>query len=158
MKKMILAAVVLLLIFASPSQASDRNAVWYSVVFSGWGQFKTGRYKRGSVFMGLEIISLSALVMADIQYDRKIDQYNSYKSLYEGADYIGDATEYYDGMTEAWDEAENLNKYRNIFLGTSITIWAVGIVDMLIGPEGSSPPLALQVSDGAFYVTRTISF
>jgi hypothetical protein len=158
MKKTILAAVVLLMIFASTSYASDRNAVWYSVVFPGWGQFKTGRYKRGTALLGLQIISLSALLMSDIQYDRKVDQYNSYKSLYDGADYIGDAQKYYNAMNEAWDDAENLDKYRQIFLGTSITIWAVGIVDMLIGPEGSAPPLALTVGDGAFYVTRTISF
>jgi hypothetical protein len=158
MKRVVIAMISILLLFTSTASAADSGNVWYSVVFPGWGQFKEGRYTRGTVFMGLGIVCLAGLGVANIQYDREVESYDRYKDLYLDADYIGDAVDAYAQMNEAWDNAEDLTTYRMAFGWAYVGIWAVSIVDMVVGPEAKEPALTLEVRPDAFYVAKTISF
>ena len=109
------------------------------------------------------IILLTALLvvmssMADIQYDRTVEQYERARSFYLTSQYIGDAHYYYDAMNKKWDDAENLNKYRNIMVGAAIGVWAIGVVDMIWGGGGDEPPVTLDISHEGFVVSKTFSF
>ena len=50
---------------------------------------KTGRYARGTLFMGTELIALTGLVIANIQYDRDIEAFEYSSQLFKNATYIG---------------------------------------------------------------------
>ncbi len=158
MRYVLLVTVVLLIAASTAADASDSGDVLYSVLFPGWGQIRTGRYGRGALLVSAEIISLTALLVSDIQYDRAVDQYERARAFYLNAQYIGDAHKYYDIMHEKWDDAENLNNYRSVLFGTAVGVWAIGIIDMLVGGDAGEPPVTLDVTHDGFTVTKTFSF
>ena len=158
MRNVIVMVMVLLVMASTSVEAADTGDVIYSVLFPGWGQIRSGRYGRGALLVSAEIITLTGLMMADVQYNRAVEQYDLARAFYLSAEYIGDARYYYDLMNEKWDSAENLNTYRNILLGTAIGVWAVGVVDMMWGGGDDGPPLSLDVSNGGFIVSKTFSF
>lgn len=158
MRRLILAIMALLILSSSSVYASGGGNVWYSVVFPGWGQIKSARYGRGALLVSAEAISLAALLVTNIQYDRAVEQYDRAKTSYLSATYIGDANEYYERMSEKWDEAERLHKYRKILVGTAVGIWAIGIVDMLWGGDADRPSLSIEVGGDEFRVVKSITF
>jgi hypothetical protein len=157
MRNALLIAVAVSVLAAGAADAAGSGDLLYSVLFPGWGQMRAGRYGRGALLVSAEIISLTGLLMADIQYDRTVEQYDRARARYLTASYIGDARASYDTMLEKWDNAENLNRYRNAFLGAAIGVWAIGVVDMMWG-GGGEPPVTLNVSRGGFIVARSFSF
>lgn len=158
MRNVIIATTMLLLIVSTSADAADTGDLLYSVLFPGWGQVRAGRYGRGALLVSAEIIALTGLMMADIQYDRAVEQYDRARAFYLNAQYIGDARYHYDVMNEKWNDAEDIHTYRNILVGTAIGVWAVGIVDMMWGGGDDGPPLSLDVSSGGFVVSKTFSF
>ena len=158
MRRIILAVIVILVFSTSSLQASGGEGVWYSVLFPGWGQIREGRYGRGALLAGAEIISLTSLVVTNIQYNRRVEQYDRAKAYYLAADYIGDACENYDLMHERWDDAERLDKYRKVLVGAAVSVWAIGVLDMLWGRDVEPPPISLEIGKEGFLVTRTFSF
>ncbi len=158
MRKCIPVIMAVLILSSTAAVASDTGSKLYSVAFPGWGQMKSGRFGRGALFMGLEILNLTALAMTEIQYNRAVDQYESARASFLAADYIGDIERYYSRMNMKWDEADKYHKYRNTLLGTAVGIWAISIVDMMFGGEADPPPLSLEVGSGSFLVTGTVSF
>ena len=107
MRKCIPVIMALLILSSTAALATDTGSKLYSVAFPGWGQMKSGRFGRGALFMGLEILNLTALAMTEIQYNRAVDQYESARAAYLAADYIGDIERNYSRMTMKWDEADN---------------------------------------------------
>jgi hypothetical protein len=158
MRRVFLLTVAVALLMTSSPRAEGSGDVWYSVFFPGWGQVRSGRYGRGAAFLTLGFVSLTGLFLSDIQYDRAVEDYNSARASYLNATYIGDAEAAYDRMNLKWDEAENLHTYRHVFLYSYIGVWAINVVDMLIGPNGGKPPITMSVGSSGFYVTKTISF
>ena len=157
MRKTVL-VVVVLLFSASSLQAAGGEGIWYSVLFPGWGQIRSGRYVRGSLLVSLELISLTSLVVANIQYNRAVEQYDRAKTNYLKASYVGDAYQSYNQMHEKWDDAERLNKYRKVLAGAALGVWAIGIADMLWGKDTEPPNLSLEVRGEDFLITKTFSF
>ncbi|UCF06799.1 MAG: hypothetical protein JSV33_07180 [bacterium] len=158
MMKTIILAVIIVLAATSAVEASGGGDVWYSVLFPGIGQIKSGRYGRGTLLMGAEMISLVGLVIADIQYDRSVEQYERAKAYYLNADYIGDATENYNIMLKKWDDAEKLDTYRKVLVGAAVGVWVLGILDMVISDDPENMPVSLEYKGNAFLVTKTFSF
>ena len=150
--------LVLLIAASTSTEAADTGDVLYSVLFPGWGQIRAGRYGRGALLASAEIIALTGLLMADIQYNRAVEQYDRARAFYLSSQYIGDAYYYYNVMNEKWDDADNLHTYRNILLGAAVGVWAVGVVDMMWGGGDDGPPLSLDVSNGGFVVSKSFSF
>lgn len=153
----IMCALVLVVVsLACGASASDK--IVYSAIYPGWGQIRSGEYGRGMIFAGFELTSLVGLFISDLQYSRAVDDYESARAAYFAADYIGDAEYYYDRMMEKWDDAENLNTYRNAFLGAAIGIWVVNIVDIMIGEDDEPPGLSLSGGNGSFFITKGFAF
>lgn len=158
MKKTVLLAIAAVILMTSSLQADGGSEVWYSVVFPGWGQMKAGRYGRGTVFLSLGVISLTALAMTEVQYNRAVEEYESARAGYLNATYIGDAITSYDRMNSEWDSAETLHTYRQALLWTYVGVWAFNVIDMLAGPEAKEPPVSMTVGTGGFYVSKTFTF
>lgn len=154
-------ALFLLMIGMSVLAATEAHGgenVWYSAVVPGWGQVRAGHYGRGSLFMAGELVSLTTLVIADIQYNRAVEQYDRAKVSYLSATYIGDAVDEYGVMHDRWDSAEELYRIRQTALYTAIGIWAVNIVDMILFDAEGDPPLSITARRDGFLVTGALSF
>lgn len=158
MRKPVLFLLVMLLVALASLEAYGGENVWYSVFVPGWGQVRAGHYGRGSVFISAEIVSLTALVISDIQYNRAVEQYNRARALYLHATYIGDAVQEYDIMHARWNSAEKLHDYRAAALYAAVGVWAVNVVDIILFDEKGEPPLSFEGRPGGFLVTGSISF
>jgi len=156
--RVMLVSIILILLTASVAPAAERGDVWYSILFPGLGQIKTGRYGRGSLLLSAEMLSLTALVISNVEYDRAVEQYDRARALYLNADYIGDARYNYDVMQQKWDDADRLDTYRKVFLGTAVGVWVLGAVDMLWGGDPENMPVSLEYKGKSFMVTKTFSF
>lgn len=159
MKRLVLLAVATAVLLSSSSIfAADAEDVIYSALFPGLGQFRSGRFTRGTILFGTEMLALGGLWIADLQYDRSVEAYNQAKMLYEAAIYVGDASEQYDKMVEEWDKADRYDTYRKTLLGAAAGIWLINMADMLWGPEAGTPPLSLEVGSDGFIVAGTFTF
>jgi len=158
MKVVTILCTLVLVVLSLACEASASEEIIYSAIYPGWGQIRAGEYGRGMIFAGGELLSLVGLFISDLQYSRAAEDYDAARAAYLAADYIGDAQYYYDRMREKWDDAENLQTYRNAFLGAAIGIWVINIVDMAIGDGEESPGLSLSVDNGAFFVTKVFAF
>lgn len=158
MKAATILCAFLLVVLSLACEASASDKIICSAIYPGWGQIRSGEYGRGMIFAGGELLSLLGLFISDLQYSRAVEDYDAARAAYLTADYIGDAEYHYDRMMEKWDDAENLQTYRNAFLGAAIGIWVVNIVDMAIGDGEDSPGLSLSVDNGAFFVTKGFAF
>lgn len=156
--KKLLLTVVAVLLLTAPINASKGENIWYSMLFPGWGQLRAKRFGRGTIMAAAELISLTSLAVTQIQYNRAVEQYDRAKSLYLTADYIGDALYQYNTMNEKWDDAERLHKYRIAMLGTAVGVWAISVLDMMLGPESEGPAIEVTASADGFLVTKKISF
>jgi hypothetical protein len=74
MRKTIVFLLVMLLGIIVSLEAYAGENVWYSVFVPGWGQINSGHYGRGALFLSAELVSLTTLVIADIQYNRSVEQ------------------------------------------------------------------------------------
>jgi len=158
MRKTIVFLLVMLLGVLASLEAYAGENVWYSVFVPGWGQVNSGHYGRGALFLSAELVSLTTLVIADIQYNRSVEQYDRAKASYLHATYIGDAAYEYESMHSRWNSANGLHGYRQAALYAAIGIWAVNIVDMILFDEKEEPPLSFEVRPGGFLVTGSLSF
>ena len=158
MKRIVAAMLVAAALGGAAADVRAGENLWHSVFFPGWGQSRAGHYGRAAAFAGGEVVSLLTLVICDVQYDRAVDRYDRAKALYFGSDYIGDATEQFDAMLDAWNEAENLQQYRQIALGAAVGVWIVNIVDIAFFDETRVPPLAFSPRGDGFTVTSSLSF
>ena len=159
MRKITVTVLIALLLLPSVASAAERTEdVIKSVVFPGWGQFSTGRYTRGTVMMGTALVSLAAISGLTMQYNRHVDSYEDASRGYTQAAYIGDAVEYYSEMTDSWNDAEDVYKYRNIAIGVVAGMYVWSILDITLGPEASIPPVAMELRPDGFMIVRTFSF
>ena len=159
MRKIVLSILAAALILpAGQAGAAEAEDVIYSVLFPGLGQIRAGRYTRGTVLLGVELVSLGAIAVTNLQYDRKIEAYERSRILYESATYIGDASSYHADMVDAWEEADDLHGYRKVLIGTAIGVWAIGVADMIWGPDAENPPVTMEVRNDGFLVCKNFSF
>lgn len=154
--------VLFLLIIAMSALASTEGRsgenMWYSTLVPGWGQVRAGHYGRGALFMSGELVALTALAIADIQYNRAVEQYDRAKGSYLHATYIGDATGEYALMHERWNSANDLHGIRQTALYTAIGIWAVNMADMIFFDADREPPLSVSARSDGFLVTGSLAF
>jgi len=153
----VLLVVVAVSVFLSPEARGGEN-VLYSAMVPGWGQVRVGHYGRGALFMSGEFVALTTLAIADIQYNRAVEQYDRAKASYLHATYIGDAVDEHALMHDRWNSAEDLNGIRRMTLYAAIGIWAVNVVDMIIFDSEGEPPLSISARSDGFLVTGSLSF
>ncbi len=153
------AAVLVAMILSSPVSAADRTEeIIKSCLLPGWGQISAGRYTRGTVMMGVAIVTFGAIGGLTLQYNRHVDSYEQAAKGYSQATYIGDAESYYSRMTDSWNDADDAYGYRNVALGVLAGMYLWSILDMTLGPEASTPPVSLEIRKDGFMVAGTLRF
>ncbi len=140
------------------AEARSGENVWYSAMVPGWGQVRAGHYGRGALFMSGELVALTTLAIADIQYNRAVEQYDRAKASYLHATYIGDAVDEYALMHERWDSANDLHGMRQTALFAAIGVWVVNVADMIIFDSEGDRPLSISARPDGFIVTGSLSF
>ncbi len=159
MRKFVCMAAVAIVVGSAPVNAAAAQNIWYSVFVPGAGQIESGHYGRGALFLGAELVSLSALGIIHLQYDRTVDQYNGAKAEFLNARYIGDAETSFDLMNSKWNDANELYRWQTAATAAAIGVWAVNIVDMILFDEKDErPPLSMEMKPGGFLVIGTVSF
>jgi hypothetical protein len=158
MRRFVVFVVVGIALCLFSAEALAEGNIWYSVAVPGWGQVRAGHYGRGSLFLSAELMSLSALAISNIQYNRAVEQYDRARASYLHAIYIGDAVYYYDLAHEKWDDAERLHGYRQAAVAAAVGVWFVNILDMILFDEKEEPLLSLEAQPGGFLVTGSLSF
>ncbi len=158
MRRIILCLLLIVGCVLAPGEGRAGENTIYSILFPGWGQIRAGHYGRGSLFMSGEIVALTTLVIADIQYDRTVEQYDRAKDAYLGASYIGDAVDAYELMNDRWESAEDLYSIRKAALYAAIGIWIVNVADIVLFDGEGEPPLSISARPGGFLVTGVLSF
>jgi hypothetical protein len=167
-----MACVVLLLSVMVPGQAlAKTSAVVRSILLPGTGQAHEGHYAKAAVFAGAAIISGAGLLVSQINYNREVDRFDSAKSTYTsfvqewqngrvvGAFEVAGATETYNQMLSASDEADAWLKWRNVFLTTLIVTYTVNLIDILVSkPHDPETAMRYQVEAGPSRVLVTRSF
>jgi hypothetical protein len=158
MRKLIACAAVAAVIGLAPAVVSAQN-IWYSVFVPGLGQIESGHYGRGGLFLGAELVSLTAFGIFHLQYERTVDQYDRAKAEYLNARFIGDAVAAFDTMHKKWNDANGLYRWQTAAAVAVAGVWAVNIVDMVLFDEKDERPfLSMEMKPGGFLVTGSVSF
>jgi len=156
--RFITVVVLLMLFFSSAAYSAQAEDIVYSALFPGWGQMKTGRYSRGTLFMGTELIALTGIVISNIQYDRDIDAFENSSQLFRNATYFKDAEYYNNLMKENWKTADRTDTYRKVLLGTAIGIWSISMIDIIWGNGPEEIPISLEIKKNEFLITKSFRF
>jgi len=150
--------ILFILLFSSIADCATEEEIVYSAIFPGWGQIKSGRYGRGTLFMAMEVVALTGIVVANIQYDRDIEALESSRALFENATYIGDAQYYNDQMKKNWEDADRMNTYRTVLTGAAIGIWSLSMIDMIWGDDPENIPISMKINKNEFFITKSFKF
>ena len=109
------------------------KAVLRSFILPGWGQHYEERPTQGKIYFIAQVASLISLGISQVHYTNCLDHYNSQLHGYE---YLSRS---YEKAPNAWNDLEHAHsklneafEYRQIFVYTTIGIYALNIVDSLI--------------------------
>ncbi|MDZ7859987.1 MAG: DUF5683 domain-containing protein [Candidatus Krumholzibacteriota bacterium] len=156
--RLVTVLILLVLLFSSTADCATEEGIVYSAIFPGWGQIKSGRYGRGALFMTMEVVALTGIVVANIQYDRDIEALDRSRSLFKIATYIGDAQYYNDQMKKNWEDADGMNTYRKVLTGAAIGIWSLSMIDMIWGDDPENVPISMRINKNEFFITKSFKF
>lgn len=163
------AAAVLVLSASSPAWAA--NSILLSALFPGLGQAQDGHYTKATAFGTAAIISWVGLFGTQINYSRTVDKYEDEKRAYlayqdqiDNGQVVSsediDAT--YSEMSNAFNQAEDDEKWRNIFVGALVVTYGLNLVDIILSDpdtgEVGEPATSMQIEKGGFRVVRTFRF
>ncbi|HEX6790982.1 MAG TPA: DUF5683 domain-containing protein [Candidatus Krumholzibacteria bacterium] len=163
------AAAALILSVASPAMAA--NSVLLSALLPGLGQAQDGHYGKATVFASAAIISWVGLFATQINYSRSVDKYEAEKRVYLGyADQLENGTVVkqsdidgtFQSMNDAFSQADDEQKYRDVFVGALVVTYGLNLVDILLSRpntgEIEEPATSMQIEKDGFRVVRTFHF
>jgi hypothetical protein len=108
--------------------------------------------------MGASLVTLGVIGGLTLQYNRHVDSYEAASRGLAQSTYVGDASAYYSEMVRSWNDADDAYGYRNIALGVLAGMYIWSIIDIVAGPEASTPPVALEIRPDGFLLAKTFSF
>lgn len=162
-------AATLLLSITSPAMAA--NSVLLSALLPGLGQAQDGHYGKATAFGTAAIVSWVGVFATQINYSRSVDKYEDEKRTYlayqtqiDNGQVVraSDIDATYASMNEAFDQAEDEEKYRNVFVGALVVTYGLNLVDILISRPDSgeveAPATSMQIEKDGFRVVRTFHF
>jgi hypothetical protein len=163
-------AAIFVLSTAAPAFA-DGSLVW-ALLIPGLGQAQSGHYSKASLLGTAGLISWTGLFATQVNYARTVEQYENQKRIYLGYQdlldsgqtvYIGDVNDTYAQMSTAYSDAEDDEKWRNVFVGALIVTYALNTVDILLSREDTGevqrePDTSLELGKDELRLVRTIRF
>jgi hypothetical protein len=157
---------------AATTPASAANSVLLSILLPGLGQAEEGHYGKAAAFASAAIVSWAGVFASQINYSRSVEKYENEKRTYLAyEDQLAagavlraediDAT--YDAMTNAYNQADGEEKWRNAFVGALVLTYGLNLVDVILSePETGEAPepaaVSLEVQRDGWRLVRTIRF
>lgn len=166
------AALVAVFVMALAAPALAADSLLLSLLLPGLGQAQDGHYAKASIFGSAALISWVGLFATQVNYSSTVTRYENEKRTYlayqdqlDNGDvvYIGDMNATYTAMQDAFDQAEDDEKTRNIFIGALAVTYALNIVDILLNDEDTGeverePDVSFELRRDEFRLVRTIRF
>jgi hypothetical protein len=164
-------AAIFVVCLAAPASAAD--SVLLSLLLPGLGQAQDGHYAKASIFGSAALISWVGLFGTQVNYATTVDryenqkrQYNSYLEQIEngGTVYIGDLNDTYTAMNDAFSQAEDDEKYRNMWIGALVVTYGLNIAAILLTDEDTgeierdADTTSLEWRGDGLRLVRTIRF
>jgi hypothetical protein len=163
------AGAAVLLTASSPARAA--NSILLSALLPGLGQAQQGHYTKATIFGTAAIASWIGVFASQINYSRSVDKYEDEKRTYlayqnqldngtvvKSSDI--DAT--YQAMSDAFNNADDEEKWRNMFVGALVVTYGLNIVDIILSRpdtgEVKEPATSMEIQKDGFRVVRTFSF
>jgi len=172
--KRTVAAILAVLVLSAGSPALAADSVILSALFPGLGQAQDGHYTKATIFASAALISATGLFATQVEYARSTERYENEKRTYlhyqDEIDAgqvvsIDDVNATYANMDAAYNDADNDEKWRNIFLGAFIATWSLNLVDILLSDKDTGeiqqpaePNTSLELNSEGFRVVRTLRF
>lgn len=113
---------------------STEKALLRSLLFPGLGQRYAEKRTRFKIFSILETTSLLGILVSDIAYDMKIEDYHAHRNEYLNALNEENINRTRQTMQEAYDGAETAKSWRTAFVFAAVGTWLVNIFDSAIFP------------------------
>ncbi len=138
------AALVAVFVISLAAPASAADSLLLSLLLPGLGQAQDGHYAKASIFGSAALMSWVGLFATQVTYNSTVTRYENEKRRYLAYQdqldrgevvYIGDVNSTYTAMTDAFAQAEDDEKTRNIFIGALAVTYALNIVDILLTGE-----------------------
>lgn len=159
----------LLLTASSPARAA--NSILLSALLPGLGQAQEGHYTKATIFGTAALASWIGVFASQINYSRSVDKYEDEKRTYLAyQDQINNGTVVkssdidatYQNMTNAFNDADDEEKYRNIFVGALVVTYGLNLVDIILSRpdtgEVKEPATSMEIQKDGFRLVRTFSF
>ncbi|MEW6049645.1 MAG: PEGA domain-containing protein [Candidatus Zixiibacteriota bacterium] len=107
-----------------------------SVFIPGWGQRYSEQKGKSLLFMFLAAGSVAAYAIADHEFDKDFDLYETRKAEYDSARTHGasyqELQQRYVAWSDAQKEAYDSEDIRRITIGTVIGVWGLNVLDALL--------------------------
>jgi len=163
-----LVAVILVAVMV-PAQAMAVDGAFYrSLAIPGAGQAHQGHLTKAAVFAGVAVISAVGLTVASVQYNQSVDRFRQEKREFVAlqdqlnAGQIVSITELnlrFNAMNASFDRADSRVTWRNVFLVSLVSVYALNVVDVLRSkPHDTSVALRYSVDVDRERVLLTRSF
>jgi hypothetical protein len=163
-------AAIFVLSVAAPASAAD--SLLLSLLLPGLGQAQDGHYAKASIFGSAALISWVGLFATQINYNNTVTRYENQKRTYlayqdqlDRGDtvYVGDMESTYQQMTDAYNQADDDEDWRNIWIGALVVTYGLNIVDILLSREDTGEvqresDTSLEVRSDGLRLVRTIRF
>jgi hypothetical protein len=165
------AAAIAAMSLTLASNARAANSVLLSALLPGLGQAQQGHYTKATIFGSAAIVSWVGVFASQINYSRSVDKYEDEKRTYLAyQDQINngqvvkssDITGTYQSMSEAFNNADDEEKWRNAFVGALVITYGLNLVDIILSRpdtgEVKEPATSMEIQKDGFRVVRTFSF
>lgn len=163
-------AAIFVLSTAAPALA-DGSLVW-ALLIPGLGQAQSGHYSKASLLGTSALLSWTGLIATQVNYSNTVSTYENQKRIYLAYQdqldngqtvYIGDINSTYEQMTTAYNDAEDDEQWRNVFVGALIVTYALNTVDLLLSDEDTGEveresDTSFEVRKDGFRLVRTVRF
>ena len=149
-----LAAAILVAVIVPAQAVAVDGALYRALAIPGTGQAHQGHLTKAAVFAGAAVISAVGLTVATIQYNQSVNRFRQEKREFNtlqnqlNAGQVVSITELnrqFNAMNDAFDQADTRVTWRNAFLISLVSVYALNVVDVLRS-EPHDPNVALRYS------------
>jgi hypothetical protein len=137
----------------------------------GLGQAQQGHYTKATIFGSAAVMSWVGVFASQINYKQSVDKYEDEKRTYlayqeqiNNGQVVKDSdiTATYQSMSDAFNKADDEEKWRNAFVGALVITYGLNLVDIILSRpdtgEVKEPATSMEIQKDGFRVVRTFSF
>lgn len=111
-----------------------------SLLWPGWGQFYSGQKTKGAVMTTLALAAGASVVLAEIDYQNKKDDFDVFNAMYQDSLRSGSSTNLpalRSQLDNVQTDAHDAESLRRAAVGGAIAVWGISFLDALFfSPSG----------------------